>query len=359
MKKIFWIGVGVVLLVGVGLLVVKERSKVKTSNVESSSVAKAMEDKQDVGNKEMSVGNVDAMSPSRLFSQQERGEDTASTEELSDAVKALLGLDGEWHNYQTLIKALDALDENLSEADVAALRDLLLCSAEPFPQDMRPIEVNAIKNDVLDKLLRQKELPEGIGLQIAEMADNAENDTVWRDYCIQFMEPFYEKRSKVESLNVEGLNDDTSAQSASSADELKTIHDAMFSALDERSETLAGTALIGLELLSRSHEEFNRELIVEKAVEISSDEMASSSSRLTALRLSAMTEGSESATGVARSLAQTGETILLRSAAIVTLGETGTADDRELLQSYTLSDNRQIAAAAKMALQKLEPRLTP
>jgi len=72
-----------------------------------------------------------------------------------------------------------------------------------------------------------------------------------------------------------------------------------------------------------------------------------------------MTEGSESATDVARSLAQTGETILLRSAAIVTLGEIGTADDRELLESFTFSENKQIAAAAQMALKKMEAQNDP
>ncbi len=56
----------------------------------------------------------------------------------------------------------------------------------------------------------------------------------------------------------------------------------------------------------------------------------------------------------ARSLAQTGETVLLRAAAIVTLGEVGTSDDRELLESYAVDDNRQIAAAAKMALEKMD-----
>jgi len=48
--------------------------------------------------------------------------------------------------------------------------------------------------------------------------------------------------------------------------------------------------------------------------------------------------------------------VLLRSAAIVTLGEVGTFDDRELLESYLLADNKQIAAAAKMALAKMEAR---
>ena len=39
--------------------------------------------------------------------------------------------------------------------------------ASASPENER---VRSVKNDVLDKLLRQKELPEGLGLQRAEMA---------------------------------------------------------------------------------------------------------------------------------------------------------------------------------------------
>jgi hypothetical protein len=89
--------------------------------------------------------------------------------------------------------------------------------------------------------------------------------------------------------------------------------------------------------------------------------MASAETRMTALRLASQTSmelgaGSrETAVDAARSLAQTGETVLLRSAAIVTLGELGASDDRELLESYVMADNRQIAAAATVQLKSAAP----
>ena len=146
--------------------------------------------------------------------------------------------------------------------------------------------------------------------------------------------------------------------------------------LEERDSTIAGTSLIGLELLSRTHDEFDRESILSSATEIAADESASASCRLTALRLTADLAtkerkerkggaeegdlesqipelGSDEVAEAARMLAQTGETVLLRSAAIVTLGETGSEEDRELLESFALSDNKQIAAAAELALEKM------
>jgi hypothetical protein len=295
--------------------------------------------------------------------------------ELSDPVKSLSGLDGKEHNYPELMQAIAALGYNLSAADVAALREMLMFPNSRFPK-MRPIEVNAVKNDVLDMLLRQKELSEGLGLQMVGMAENSANDPVWRDYCVQFMEPFYERASgKLAAKNAKNYEKEDSETSVSSSaaggeklsDELTAVHDAMFSALDERSATIAGTALIGLELLSRSHEEFDRERIVKKAIEMALDERASSSVRLTALRLPAVVENkglsnTEQGTSnvevakTARTLAQTGETVLLRSAAIVTLGEVGSAEDRELLESFTFAENKQIAEASRLALKKMDAR---
>ena len=128
------------------------------------------------------------------------------------------------------------------------------------------------------------------------------------------------------------------------------------SALDEPTATIAGTALIGAELLSRTHEEFDRDAILAKQSEIAADESASTASRLTALRMSSVTGGDETTADTARLLAQTADTVYMRSAAIVTLGETGSEADRELLESYVQAEDRQIAGAAKLALQKMDAR---
>ena len=225
---------------------------------------------------------------------------------------------------------------------------------------MRDIEINAVKNDVLDRLLRQKELPKAMGYQLVDMFADTESDPVWKDYCVQFMSPYYERLTTEYTEYTEGLE---SNQSEESVDELNAVRETMFAALEVRNETIAGTALIGVELLSRTHGEFDRDMILDKASEIAANEAVSNESRLTALRLSASenlkpeTENvNEQVADTARLLAQTGETMLMRSAAIVTLGETGAPEDRELLESFTFDDDRQIAAAAKLALEKMDAR---
>jgi hypothetical protein len=367
MKKYFVSGLGVI-AVAVLVVVVISKSNIERSNGEGQNGASGGIDSGSQTESAENAANVQQQVAPVEFSSQQK-QVAWSPEELSEAVQMLLGLDGKEHNYPELMQAIAALGYDLSPADVAALRDMLTFPNDRFPDKMRPIEINSIKNDVLDRLLRQTELSEGLGLQMAEMAGDASNDPVWRDYSIQFMGQFYERfttESGGQMSEVGGQKSDTRGQGSEVGSqknaEATVIQEAMMSALDERSETLAGTSLIGLELLSRTHEEFDRELIVEKTVEIAADESASSSCRLTALRLASLTsteqdgEGLSSIAETTRLLAQTGETFLLRSAAIVTLGEVGTADDRELLESFTFSENKQIAAAAQLALKKMDVR---
>lgn len=362
MKKYAWIGAGALLLLATLLYFAGTKLQNDKSGSESmleplGNRAATAPSKDSAGTLVNNEPNVEDISITDT-KKQSRGEPV-----LSDAVKALLGLDEKKHNYQTLLAAIDELDYELSQDDIEALMEMLKYPNSRFPEKMRPIEINAVKNDVLDKLLRQKRLPEMIGFQLAEMAENEENDPVWRDYCVQFMQPFYERAStERKEHGAESVSQASGLQNAGNTDALQVIHGAMFQALDERNTTIAGTSLIGLELLSRTHEEFDREIIINKANEIAADETASASSRMTGLRLAsqvAQKQGAgtaETTADTARLLAQTGETVLLRSAAIVTLGEIGTPEDRELLQAYQLADNKQIASAATMALEKMDAK---
>ena len=195
MKKSVLIGITAV-AVGVGLWVGLRGNgdSTTTENTLRQSSGQALRQSSGQAEMETSVSSIKAGGLNESVESKQSVDGLVYSEEkLSDAVKALLGLDGEEHNYNSLGKAIRGLSKELSADDVAALRELLTWPNDRFPEGMRPIEINAVKNDVLDRLLRQAVLPEGIGLQMVEMAGNAENDPVWRDYCIQFMTPFYER----------------------------------------------------------------------------------------------------------------------------------------------------------------------
>jgi hypothetical protein len=159
MKKKVLIVVGLVMAAGLGLLVTKEWwSKGEKSKFEGQ-------------NKTPVVSSVDAFVPQPQSQQVAQADESVSSyetkprwnqEELSAAVQTLLGLDGKEHNYPELMQAIKALNKYLSAADVAALRDMLNFPNARFSKNMRPIEINSVKNDVLDRLLRQKELNKGV-----------------------------------------------------------------------------------------------------------------------------------------------------------------------------------------------------
>jgi len=281
-------------------------------------------------------------------------------------VLSLLGLDGKLHDYNSMLSAIALLPKgNIGADDVAALRDMLTWPNDQFPEGMREIEINSIKNDVLERLLRQKVLPEAMGYQLVDMFADTESDPVWKNYCVQYMSPLYERLTTEYTEYTEGegsvaqasrLPSDGLQDAGGTREELNAVRETMLNALDAQEGAIAGTALIGVELLSRTLEEFDREKVVAKASKMASDDSLPEGSRMTALRMSALTGGDETTADTARFLAQTGETMLMRSAALVTLGETGTAEDRELLESFTFDDDRQIAAAAKLALEKMDAR---
>jgi len=66
--------------------------------------------------------------------------------------------------------------------------------------------------------------------------------------------------------------------------------------------------------------------------------------------------GSKEILPAARMLAQAGETVPLRMAAIATIADLGDATDLELLQSFAASPEKRIATIAQSALKRLDTR---
>jgi len=274
-------------------------------------------------------------------------EGVASTKkELSEDVKTIIGTDA---GYNARMAAMRQLSRDISPEDIEALMEFL---GTPTPDGlaMLPIEYNSIKNDVMEILLQQTILPEGIGQMLTDIYNSPEHDEIWRNYSIQFMAPFYEKQSKVLSVKFQAGGE--SEESAQSVDELKIINETLWSALDERHNSNAGTALLGLDDLSDKYPEFEKSDVQAAMVDLANDNAASEANRITALRLCGQ-QGHAEALEAARDVAQNGSTTVLRCAAIATLGDLGTTDDRALLEAYAASDDLRIQRIAQTVLQKM------
>ena len=261
--------------------------------------------------------------------------------------------------YLARAQQIKELDRNLPTEDVAALRDFLLLPPSEV-ENLSPIALNSIKNDVLEVLMDQAEMPDGLGQQVVDMFNDPNADYMWREYCLQFMQPFYE-RVAAESMEHGAENGDQRAgvRGQKSVDdnqkdaELETIRETLFSALDERDEDLAATALLGLSRLAKRTEEFDHNEVIAQAIEIAEDPNASVRCRLTAMRVAAQA-GNVEILPTARVLAMNGPTDLLRGAAIITLGDFADPQDRDFLETLAATGNQQLSAAAKVALAKMD-----
>jgi LmbE family N-acetylglucosaminyl deacetylase len=264
-------------------------------------------------------------------------EDKLKSLNMSPSIRYLLGLSGDKNDRDARRDALKTLTRTLKPDDVDALSVFLDFRHSDHPE-LSSASFEALKNDALVVLLNQKELPEGLGDQLVKMFKDEKHSKRWRDYSLQYFSAYYDAIRTTESS------------------EAATITNAYAVALDSRTEKFSGTALMALERLSREHEEFNRVEVGDKAVKIVLASDTCNDSRITALRVCAMMNREE-ILPQARILAQTGETMPVRLAAIATVGDLGDESDLEYLQSLAASDDKRLQRISQTASKSLRERI--
>ncbi len=366
MRKIIWVVVGCAVLIG-AVLLIGRRVNHETHEVHEKVERATAEDAEYAEVKE-SFLNID-------------GQTGKSAPQVSDAVLALIDPET---GYQARLGAMRKLGYEVSEQDIAALKDFLVAGI-PANVKISRGAYNSIRNDTYEVLLRQKEMPGGMGELLTDVVNDPDQDGMWRNYCIQFMEPFYE-RATTERGTTEYTEDTETGEGLTTKDtkytkegdfansvasgaaggaaesdgdvastkeqaELQAVQESLWNALDERENSNAATALLGLERLSRSHPEFDRKQIDAAMVDLASDSEASVANRITAIRMCGE-QGNVQALETARNLARNGDTTMLRCAAIATLGELGTEADLALLETCAASADERIQRVARRSLDK-------
>jgi hypothetical protein len=231
------------------------------------------------------------------------------------------------------IAAAHKLGRDTSAVDVEALLEFL---GQPWNHEtgLDITAYNAIKNDVLNALMNRNEPVAGLGERLAAMAADEKNDEVWRAYCLQHLAFAFER----------GVGAPT------------TVTNALWQAVARREKLLAGTALLGLEHLSRSLAEVDRAAVAAACLEMAFDADAAPSGRITALSLC----GRMNATGAlerARAMAAVETDAVLRMVAIATVGYLGDSSDAAALQHYSNEKDDRIVKSARAAIERLEKRV--
>lgn len=243
-------------------------------------------------------------------------------------------------NYVAKLREIDGLGENLPPEQIQSLYVFMDTSAKE--QNMDADALCSVKNQALDKLLRQAQLPAGLGDRIVGMATNDKNDTLWRDYCVQHYSAYYDRR-----WPDGGASDDG---------ERKRFRELYWESVGLAEGKVAGSALLSLERLSEKRAEFPKAEVAEKAWEVASSAKTTPACRVTAIQVAARL-GSTNALARARVWAESGDNIALRLSCISSVGQAGDKSDLQILEKLKAAKDPLVKKAAETAAKALQARL--
>jgi len=232
--------------------------------------------------------------------------------------------------YVARLRAVHALSDNLSAPEVQAL--IYFLHRRVSEDSLQPLEFNAVKNDIVNRLMAQKAKPVDLNMHLVAMYHDQESDYVWRDYCIQFLAPGY--------------------ANAWSDEEKALIIDTLWKASKESGKGVAGTALISLSALAASGA-VSKEDVSGRAYELLVDARNANVARSTALQVCANL-GNRKALTAAREIIASEKDVPLKMSAIAAVGVLGGRDDIALLRPLAESPDNRLRTAAGAALKKLD-----
>lgn len=236
---------------------------------------------------------------------------------------------GDSKTYFTRVKKVHALKKSLTYYEVQSLYSLLNRKDDEDP--MRPAHMNALKNDVVNVLRAQEGKPIDLANNLMAMYyDKAHND-VWRDYCVQHLGGFFKKielsREKKEAVRT------------------------LWKATEETNTSIAGTALIAL-VYNQNDDMIDTSEVAQKALIFCTDSNCSELTKITALQICAKL-GESQVLPVARKIASSKQSVLLRMSAIAAVGTLGNESDRDMLEKYSKSSDVRLRKSAQSALTRL------
>ena len=247
--------------------------------------------------------------------------------EIPENLQVIFGM-GEKKDYVTRIKAVHKLGKNLTEQEIKALYVFL--NRHNNEDNLKPGEIDAIKNDVSVAIMGQQKKPADYGNNLMAMYYDKTHDDVWRDYCIQHLGGWCSKADDAEKTLI-----------------AKTL----WKAVEQRNLSIAGTALIALSNNTGS-QDIQKDDVANKAFEICEDAQYGELAKITALQICAKLN-EKKVLQTARKTAESGASIPLRMSAIAAVGTLGDSTDRPMLEKYASSSDVRLRKSAQSALGRL------
>jgi hypothetical protein len=263
---------------------------------------------------------------------------------IPESLKIVFGAGGE--SFLVRQEAVQQLGSSLSDQEVEALYHLLYRKAGE--DSLQADELNALKNEVANVLKSQQRSPAVLIGHLTAMFDPSTGstgspqagsgrattqDAVWRDYCVQHLGTLYR---------------------AAEGDDRAAVRDVFWSAADEKTAGIAGTALIAL-VNNLEESDIDRQAVADKAVTIAGGDGYPDAARVTALQIGAKLADPR-ILPLARSIADGSLAVPLRASAIAAIGTLGDTSDRSSLEKHSQSTDIRLRTAAQSALHRLQDR---
>jgi len=230
--------------------------------------------------------------------------------------------------YLPRLKAIHQLGKDLQPGQLEALYDFLYTKLEK--QGLPSLEFNALKNDIVIVLMKQRIRQNALAGHLVKMYNDKSFDSVWRDYCIQFMGQWYEY---------------------SNADDMEQIRKALSAALTEKQSSISGTALNALKDLAKK-KFVDRKEISNIAYNMLSDKDQSDLNKTTALQVCVSLDDRR-ALPAAREIVGNSRNVTLKMSAIAVLGAFGDRSDLEQLNKCLQSTDVRLKIPAQAAIARI------
>ena len=219
---------------------------------------------------------------------------------------------------------------SISDADVQILRGDLQRIRNPNAANIE--DERSLVNEMLRCLKSGEHLQGNYENVLVGIYRDTNQDAVIRDYSIQFLGEYYE-----------------------SAKDKALVESVLWDAAREKQGTIAGTALLALNRLSKTFDQIDRDQLRNETLKIASDDSYGQAARMTALRLCGMQQTAR-AISVAQQILRKSDCVSLRIAAAATLGDLRAAESISLLKSISGSLDDPARYAAQNALRKIMNR---
>ena len=267
-----------------------------------------------------------------LKSEVKKPETAKKAEELPENIKQITGED-KTISYHLRLRAVHRLSNLLPQYQVEALYKFLYTRLEK--QELKNLEFNALKNEIVLALMKQKVKPVDLAEHLVKMYNDKTFDPTWRDYCVQFFGKWY-----------------ASAPRNKARDEMLKC---LWTATTETNNSNAGTAVTMLIRMLDTGDVDHKKLS-ETAYKVLTAQGSILPNKISSLQVCAELNNAD-ALPIARQIVNDNhQNKILQMSAIAAIGMLGDKSDLPLLYKLQKSHDIRLKSPAKAAIKKINKR---